>query len=885
MFSFGRVEVRTVHTRSGCDNSTNLKFQAGAFPQSMLKKTTEMIRKLIFSSAALSALLSSGAMAQVVNFHDANNEFPLHIGGSQYEELFAGQGAYADSGNDIWNGFGQYAGPGEIWFYSGAPGSGPVWPQQYGNPGNPYAAYFGQSGWTNCTGKSLYNYNSASAAFAGNADSGGQWTPITLSVGGYLTDNGGLYEVPIPNGSPGFLLSNAAIITNGTEVFTLQNVPTNDTYGLYLYGVNFANNRGTLFSVNSGNAHNAIAATLNGQNGAPDPTFVEGQNFVIFESVTPDTNGNITITAAPNPEDGVDNTNLSGEADFDGLQLIFNPPPTAVGSTAAQNVFAGGTANFSFSPAFATNPSFRWQFISAGSTNNLSDGGNISGSATTNLTIANVSAANAGLYRCLISASTATNTSPAAPLTILTSTFANVLQPGDTLSDFGDNTNPPYNSIPPPFFMTVTSVEDNTLYQYENFGANGSTAPFKGPVGFIVTPLSGASHVTGMRLFAASSHPEDDPADYLLEGSNNGTNFTTISGGLLALPAPRNAAGGAIDVTSQVLQELDFANTAAYTTYRLTFTNVNDNAIASNGVQIAEVQLLSEELSVGPPVVTFNGNGTDWTLNEGAVITPTISNNVLTLTDGGASEASSAIFDTPQAISGFIASYTYQATGSGAADGITFCLQNSPLGTNAVGQGSEDLGYTGITPSAAFEMNIYTGAPGGAGIQFGTNGSTPGSTNPIAPYFSTLPVNLASGDPIYVQLYYIQNVLNVWLVDAKAGTKYATNFSVPDLPAIVGGSNAFIGFTGGTGSATSIQTVSNFVYSYTVPPVLSVTRGAPGSVVVSWPGPVSSLFALQQSASLSGPWSNVTVTPQVVNSQNQVTLTPAVATFYRLTLK
>jgi hypothetical protein len=108
---------------------------------------------------------------------------------------------------------------------------------------------------------------------------------------------------------------------------------------------------------------------------------------------------------------------------------------------------------------------------------------------------------------------------------------------------------------------------------------------------------------------------------------------------------------------------------------------------------------------------------------------------------------------------------------------------------------------------------------------------------------------------------------------------------VPDLPAIVGGSNAFIGFTGGTGSATSIQTVSNFVYSYTVPPVLSVTRGAPGSVVVSWPGPVSSLFALQQSASLSGPWSNVTVTPQVVNSQNQVTLTPAVATFYRLTLK
>jgi hypothetical protein len=95
-----------------------------------------------------------------------------------------------------------------------------------------------------------------------------------------------------------------------------------------------------------------------------------------------------------------------------------------------------------------------------------------------------------------------------------------------------------------------------------------------------------------MRLFTASSHPEDDPADYLLEGSNNGTTFTTISSGLLSLPAQRNAAGGAIDVTNQVLQELNFANTNAYTTYRLTFTNVKNNTAASNGVQIAEVQLL-----------------------------------------------------------------------------------------------------------------------------------------------------------------------------------------------------------------------------------------------------------------------------------------------------
>jgi hypothetical protein len=505
-----------------------------------------MKRKLLLSSAVVSAMLASGAMAQVVNFHDANNGFPIDIDTVPYNELFAGQGAYADPGNDIWNGFGTDAGYGFTDFYSGGPGSGPPWPQQFGNPGNPYAAFYTGSQWVSSTGPSLFSVDSGSPTASGNAASSGQWTPITLSVGGYAEDIGG--SPSIPNGSPAFLLSCAAFsqgfITGA--LFTLQNVPAG-TYGLYLYGANFANNGGTAFSLNSGSAHNGIAATLNSGIGSPANAFVEGQNFVIFQNVTPDTNGNITINASPNPQAGVGNGNVSGETAVNGFQLIFNPPPTAVGMTAAQNVYAGGTANFSFSPAFlGTNTAvFRWQFNNGGGFNNLNDGVTIFGSGTTNLTITNVYATNAGLYQCVISTSTATNTSPAAPLTLLTSIAANLLQPGDILSDFGDNTNPPYNSIPPPFNMTVASVEDNTLNQYENFGTNGSTAPFKGPVGFIVTPMSGASYVTGLRFFAAGSHPEDDPADYLLEGSNDGTNFTTIAGGLLALPAQRNASPAA----------------------------------------------------------------------------------------------------------------------------------------------------------------------------------------------------------------------------------------------------------------------------------------------------------------------------------------------------
>jgi hypothetical protein len=566
-----------------------------------------MKRKLLLGAAVVSALLGSHAGAQVVNFHDDNNGDPIDIGGQIYNELFAGQGAYADPGNDIWNGFGQnFAYSPNVTFYDGVAGSGVTWPQQYGNPGNPYAAFY-YFGWQTSFGSSPYNYATGNTNISGNSDSRGQWTPIALSVGGYSFDNIGPDFLPeVPNGSPAFLLACAAY-SNGPgtgAVFTLSNVPPGTNYGMCLYGASPLNNAGTLFALNSGTAHNGIAATLNaGTPGKPAPTFVEGQDFVIFQNVGPDTNGNITIAASPNPKAGVGNANLSGQTFVNGFQLIFNPPPTALGRTVAQNVYAGSTANFSFSPAFAANPSFRWQFISAGAINILSDGGNVSGSATTNLTIANVSATNVGLYQCVITSGTNSGVSPAAPLTILTAVGENILQLGDTISDFNNNTAPPDNTIPPSFNMSVTNAEDDTLDQYENFGSNGSVAPFGGPAGFVVTPKFGASRVTGMRLFAASSHPEDDPADYLLEGSTDGTTFTTIAGGLLALPASRNAAGGPINVNAQVLQELDFANSNSYTTYRLTFTNVNNNTTASNGVQIAEIQLLNAVASA-PPVLS-----------------------------------------------------------------------------------------------------------------------------------------------------------------------------------------------------------------------------------------------------------------------------------------
>ena len=55
-------------------------------------------------------------------------------------------------------------------------------------------------------------------------------------------------------------------------------------------------------------------------------------------------------------------------------------------------------------------------------------------------------------------------------------------------------------------------------------------------------------------------------------------------------------------------------------------------------------------------------------------------------------------------------------------------------------------------------------------------------------------------------------------------------------------------------------------------------------MIVSWPISVASQFMLQESTTLSGPWSNVA--SQVVDGENQATVTPGTKDiFFRLSLQ
>jgi hypothetical protein len=219
----------------------------------------------------------------------------------------------------------------------------------------------------------------------------------------------------------------------------------------------------------------------------------------------------------------------------------------------------------------------------------VNNGGSISGALTDTLNFSSVTFADAADYVLMATNSAGSAFSSVAHLTVL-SLMTNVVTPDSTVSAFGDEAGTFYGAS-----GGVTNAIDGTLTKYVNggsgFSASAGFPPFNGPVGIIITPSEGTL-VTGMRIYASDATPNADPADYTLEGSNNGGNtFTVISSGPLNLPLARNTGTNALDPATQSLQEVLFPNTLAYTVYRVTFNNVRNGTLAGN-LQIGEIELL-----------------------------------------------------------------------------------------------------------------------------------------------------------------------------------------------------------------------------------------------------------------------------------------------------
>jgi hypothetical protein len=193
-----------------------------------------------------------------------------------------------------------------------------------------------------------------------------------------------------------------------------------------------------------------------------------------------------------------------------------------------------------------------------------------------------------------------------------------------------------------------------------------------------------------------------------------------------------------------------------------------------------------------------------FSLNGGATVT---SAGALQLTDGNTVESRSAWFPTKVPVAGFTTDFTFQQLNANA-DGMTFTIQAD--GVSAVGTGGGGLGYEGIPTSVAVKFDLHSNA--GEGVD--STGLYADGAAPTVPSvdLSSTAINLHSGDLMHAHLMYDGTNLTMTLTDTVTNGSVVEVFPV-NLPSVLGGSTAWVGFTGGTGGTTATQNVLSWTYS------------------------------------------------------------------------
>ena len=290
---------------------------------------------------------------------------------------------------------------------------------------------------------------------------------------------------------------------------------------------------------------------------------------------------------------------------------------------------------------------------------------------------------------------------------------------------------------------------------------------------------------------------------------------------VLAPPTFSVAAGTYTGSQSVTISDATSGITIYYTTNGTTPTTASSVYSAPIAVNATEtVQAMAVEAGYTPssvatavytiaPSVTYinNPNGgfkaSSFKLNNGASITST---GALQLTDGGAGENRTAWFTTAVPVSSFTTDFTFQQTNP-TADGMTFTIQGA--GLSAVGGNGAGLGYQGIGKSVAVKFDLYSNAgegPDSTGLY--TNGAAP--TMPAVNLSST-GINLHSGDVMHAHLVYDGKNLTMTLTDTVTKGTVTEVFPV-NIPGMVGGNTAYVGFTGGAGGHSSTQQILSWTY-------------------------------------------------------------------------
>ncbi len=343
-----------------------------------------------------------------------------------------------------------------------------------------------------------------------------------------------------------------------------------------------------------------------------------------------------------------------------------------------------------------------------------------------------------------------------------------------------------------------------------------ATAKPNAPV-LSATPLSGTS--INLTWVDSTQNP-NAPAGYAIEQLVNGNYVQTATapGGTNSLQL------GGLTPTTQYSFRIRGYNGLGYSDYSNIATATTSNAVAVF------------DYSQG-----FTGSTSKLKYNGSAAINGT---RARLTTNGVRNQAGSVFSSTAVDVSKFQTQFTFQTSSGGTkADGFTFTIQG--VGPAALGSIGGGLGYgtdgtaTGpvIGSSVAIKFDLFSNkGEGKNSTGIFTNGASP--TKPAIDLTSS-GINLQTTDIFQVTMVYDGSTLAVTILDTITGATATQNYTV-NIPGVVGGTTAYVGFTGADGGSTSTQDILSWTYTPSTPQspadpsALGATIASATSITLNW---------------------------------------------------
>lgn len=227
------------------------------------------------------------------------------------------------------------------------------------------------------------------------------------------------------------------------------------------------------------------------------------------------------------------------------------------------------------------------------------------------------------------------------------------------------------------------------------------------------------------------------------------------------------------------------------------------NGSTTSGIASADYTVQSSSTST-----PGNTPGFSWSqmkLNGSA----SIQGSALQLTSNQQFNTASAWTSAKVPITSFSTQFAFQMSNA-VADGMTFTIQNDPHGTAAMGITGLGLGYWNLNKSVAIKFDLFNNdGEGNNSTGLYKNGAVPSVP---ANDLSSSGINLHSGDIFNVALTYDGKTLTMQIKDTKTGATATKSYTV-NIAQIVGGTTAYVGFTGGTGGYTATQRILSWSFT------------------------------------------------------------------------